>query len=252
MANNSPNNTNQPALLPLINPSKSLWLQFTTTRNTDPVTALRRRAIQRTRRLTAIPKTNNTVYNAMNDMGEYLTQRPQEVGALHNQATNFLTVNRNIEAKQLLEKALSLNSSHIPSLIDMANVCVRLKKADLGLQFANAAVSLAPHNCMAYNALASCLARMGKYGKALKIQHKALFYGPNNPSVHRNLAALYRAQGKNNNAIPHYESVRRLDPNDEQNYKHYINALVSEGRKSETYKLAIKRNQILGIKPERW
>ena len=105
---------------------------------------------------------------------------------------------------------------------------------------------------MAYNALASCLARMGKYGEALKIQHKALFYGPNNPSVHRNLAALYRAQGKNNNAIPHYESVRRLDPNDEQNYKHYINALVSEGRKSETYKLAIKRNQILGIKPERW
>jgi pentatricopeptide repeat protein len=250
MSNTTPNS--QPPLLPLINPSKSLWLQVTTTRNTDPVTALRRRAIQRTRRLTNVPKTNHTVYNAMSDMGEYLRQRPHEVGALHNQATNYLTVNRNIEAKRLLEKALSINSSHVPSLIDMANVCVRLKKPDMGLQFANAAISLAPHNCMAYNCLASCLARLGKYGKAIKIQQQALFYGPKNPSVHRNIAALYRAQGKNNNAIPHYESVRRLDPNDPENYKHYINALVSEGRKSETYNLAIKRNQLLGIKAARW
>ena len=73
------------------------------------------------------------------------------------------------------------------------------EKAEMGLQFANAAVSLAPHNCMAYNAVAACLARLEKYGEAIKIQQQALFYGPNNPSVHRNMAALYRVQGKNNN-----------------------------------------------------
>ena len=111
----------------------------------------------------------------------------------------ILNVNRNREAKLLLEKALRLHADHVPSLIDMANVCVRLKKAEMGLQFANAAVSLAPHNCMAYNAVAACLARLEKYGEAIKIQQQALFYGPNNPSVHRNMAALYRVQGKNNN-----------------------------------------------------
>ena len=92
---NTVSNSQQP-LLPLINPSKSPWLQVTTTRNTDPVTALRRRAIQRTKRLTNVPKTAHNVYNAMSDMSEYLTQRPYEVGALHNQATNYLTVTENV------------------------------------------------------------------------------------------------------------------------------------------------------------
>ena len=188
--------TGQHPLLPLINPSKSAWLRVTTTRKTDPTNALRRRALQRTARLTNVPRTKHTIHNAMLDMGEYLKQRPTEVGALHNQATNFLNVNRNREAKLLLEKALRLHADHVPSLIDMANVCVRLKKAEMGLQFANAAVSLAPHNCMAYNAVAAYLARLEKYGEAIKIQQQALFYGPNNPSVHRNMAALYRVQGK--------------------------------------------------------
>ena len=108
--------TGQHPLLPLINPSKSAWLRVTTTRKTDPINALRRRALQRTARLTNVPRTKHTIQNAMLDMGEYLKQRPTEVGALHNQATNFLNVNRNREAKLLLEKALRLHADHVPSL----------------------------------------------------------------------------------------------------------------------------------------
>ena len=47
-------------------------------------------------------------------------------------------------------------------------------------------------------------------------------------------------------------AIFNINVTNPENYKHYINALVSEGRKSETYNLAIKRNQLLGIKAARW
>lgn len=225
------------------------WLITISDRKCDPVTALRRRATRRRQKLLAVPRdTSRGTYGAIDDLREVVAARPEEVGALHAQATLLLNVQRNLEAKALLERALKVDPTHALSLTDMANVLVRLKKPEMALKFASAAVSVAPHSASAYNAVAASLARQEKYGLALKACNKALFFEPHNASVHRNLAAIYAAQGKNNKAIVHYEQVHKLDNQDVSNCMLYMKALVTEGRSDETTKLAARYNKLTGSK----
>ena len=233
------------------------WLQCTSDRKCDPVTALRRRATLRRKRLTAkVPAKfqNTSLESSMSDMAEYLQQRPHQVGALHTQATLMMRANRIKEAKVLLERALNIDRAHVPSLIDMANVLIKMKKGELALKFAAAAVSLSPHSSIAYQTVGAALARIEKYGPALKACRKALYYAEIShsdyqlASVHKSIAALHKIQGKTNASIPHLEMAIRLCPDDTSNYSRLSLSLVSEGRSRETHKYMRKLNNLTGKK----
>ena len=84
------------------------WLINVSDRKCDPVTALRRRATNRRKALLAKPRViRRGIEGAIDDLGEVIAARPEEVGALHAQATLLLNVKRNLEAKALLERATS-------------------------------------------------------------------------------------------------------------------------------------------------
>ena len=233
------------------------WLRGASDRKCDPATALRRRATLRRKRLTAkLPETHRTssIQNSISDMSEYLQQRPEEVGALHTQATLLIHSNRIEDAKALLEKALRIDKTHVPSLIDLANVLIKMKKGATALKFASAAVSLSPHSSIAYQTVAAALARMEKYGPALKACKKALYYAEIHQneyqlaSVHKSIASLYLVQGKTNASIPHLKTAIRLSPNDTHNYTKLSLSLVSEGRLSESHAYMKKLNDLTGKK----
>lgn len=183
----------------------------------------------------------------------FLQQHPNSVEGHHNVAVLYLHANKNSPellsvAIKHLEKAIKLDPSHVPSLIDMGVALLRKREARQAELICLDVLKLDKCNAMGYNTLASALANQDKIGKAMKAIQQALFYAPKSAAVNRNAAALFRLQGQTHRAIAHYLKLTEIAPNDIQNYVHLQSALISEGRHSEAHKYAKIANRLSGGK----
>jgi tetratricopeptide (TPR) repeat protein len=186
----------------------------------------------------------------------FLQSHPHSVEGHHNLAVLYLHADKNsplllAAAIKHLEVALKYDSSHVPSLIDMAVALLRKKQAQAAELLCRRALKCDACSAMAFNTLASALARQDKVGKAMKNITQALYYAPRSAAVRRNAAALLRAQGQTHAAIEHYLIIIQLDPKDVHTYVLLQSALISEGRPQEAHKYAKIVNGLTGGKYRR-
>ncbi len=112
------------------------------------------------------------------------------------------------EAAGVLERALSLDPDHAPSLFHLAGALTATGEAERALPFGTRAVELDPDNSWYRNSLGRLLAGLGRYDEAVELFEGGVSAGGKfDPDNYQMLAILYYRQGRTDNALATLDSA---------------------------------------------
>ncbi len=116
---------------------------------------------------------------------------PKDVSIINALAGVYVQNKRTNEARQLLEKALSLDENHGTTYINLASWHLYAGNLDEALKYSEAAVAKAKAITTSHQVLIQTLIRMKKYDRAKAAADEAMALFPNDPAIQK-LAAMVR------------------------------------------------------------
>ena len=213
------------------------------------------------RRAVQVTKNN---YLAYNNLGFYLSNRGDTLGAMENyrkaleikpdyeDAHNnlgyaYANLKKYPEAITEYEKALKIRPNHIEVNNNLGNALADVGRVDEAIEHYMITLRQKPDHADAHNGLGVALSMKGRYAEAIEHFQAALRYKPRDSGAHSNLGNAYAVQGKFDLAIPEYEEALRLNPKDSQAQNNLANSLASQGELDD----AISHyNDALQLKPD--
>ncbi len=137
------------------------------------------------------------------------------------------------EAKEVLERALSVNRESGEFPFNLGNLFTDERAYDHAIACYQRALSLEPGSAAMHKALANALNERGQSDQAIASYQKALWFAPDFFDAHVGLGGVLQAQGKLDPAIACYERAVALEPKSAVALQYLGNALLAKGATQE-------------------
>ncbi len=134
--------------------------------------------------------------------------------ARHDLGVAYVWQGLSTQAAAEFEKALSRDPAHLPSLLELGKVQLRLNLPLKAVESFEAVVRRDPRNAGAYFQLALAYQAQQLPTKALVFSSKAVTLRPQDPTYRAHLAFLLQQHGRYQEAVEHYLVARRENPMD--------------------------------------
>lgn len=121
---------------------------------------------------------------------------PDRAEGYNGLGVTLITQDRYDEAREALERAVSLDSAMAAAWYNLARVCLMRDDADRAIEAYQRAVALVPDNEDFYNQTARALQTKGKFDVAEKFYAKALELNPNSSVTLARLIEYHKFQGR--------------------------------------------------------
>ena len=141
------------------------------------------------------------------------------------------------EAAEQFEKALSRNSAHLPSLLELGKAQARLNLPVRAVESLEGVLRLDPRSAEAYFQLAQVYQAQQLASKALAFSSKAVALKPQDPAYHARLAFLLDQEGRHQEAIEHYLAALREKSKDVNILNALGSTYLKQGRPVEAIKV---------------
>jgi spermidine synthase len=151
------------------------------------------------------------------------------------------------QAAVQFEKALSRDPAHLPSLVELGKVQLRLNLPLKAVGSYEAVARHDPRNAEAYFQLALAYQAQQLPTKALLFSSKAVALRPQNPTYQTHLAFLLQEQGRYQEAVGHYRVGRRQKPTDIDILGGLGTTYLKQGRPQEAVRVL---EEALSYQPE--
>ena len=134
-----------------------------------------------------------------------------QVNIIYNYGLLSERTGKKSQAVSLYEEALSLDSSHMKSKINLGALYLEQGDVESALTFLNSAYNQDKNNFEANNNLGNAYREKGDYAMAVTYYQNALKLVPTDNTVRENLAKVYASAGQYSNAKAAYEDVVAAD-----------------------------------------
>ena len=126
------------------------------------------------------------------------------------------------EALEAAVNALLVYPTDWMLLINFIDILVQLRKANLMIDFAIAAVNIKPNNDIAWMNLGAAYETLGKSWESAKVTKKAIELNPRNASAWTNLGNALKNSGDLINAVDAYKKAIELEKNNPSLWSNYL------------------------------
>lgn len=159
---------------------------------------------------------NGLFEESSSEIKKALLLKPEE-GPELAEAYNILGVaklkaGRYAEAKESLEKALSLAPLYPPTYNNLASLFGETGDYESALGAARKALELSPSNYTAMNNIGLALASMGRNKEAIEMYEKSIALNPYYAEAHYNLLLALLEGGDTEGALRIYDALKKLSP----------------------------------------
>ena len=144
---------------------------------------------------------------------EILRTQPDHFDALHLLGVCCFQSGDEIQAIELITKAIALKSDYPNAYFNLGNAYKSLKQTDEALANYNKALELKPDYFMAYNNRGNLLKQLKRFNEALSDYNRALKYEPNQIETLNNRGLVYIELSRFNEALADFDRAERIDPN---------------------------------------
>lgn len=172
----------------------------------------------------------NDLNNALLLYENIIKRYPLHTGALNNMGVIYLARGENDRAKQVLDKALSINPSYPDALNNLATALKNLGDYQAAVAVLIKALSLKPDFKSAYFNLGNTYREMDDYEAARDAFRQAITLDPTDQEALSNLGSVLFTLGRNQDAKQILQQSIQINPEHAMSHYHLGRILFSEGK----------------------
>ncbi len=123
------------------------------------------------------------------------------------------------EAEAKFKEAVSLDSTFIPSHMNLARLYTSMRKSEEAIKAYKAVIAIQPENLAAHAGLARAYLYAGSLDKATEESEKTVELSPQNPVSHNILGEMYARKGQPDKALDAFQKATEVEPTYAPGYK---------------------------------